>query len=239
MNYRVTATKGLNIRSGPGIEYETVGTLTAGEVVIAPDTVGWLPIVLEDNSIGWVAFDYVEMVPEEIEAGGDARPTDYDFSTREGTIEAIRAECRKQGLGLLAQVAYVLATVEWETGRTFKPVREAYWKDEEWRRRNLSRYYPYYGRGFVQLTWEANYQKYAGILGIDLVGDPDRALEPEIACFILVHGFRTGAFTGKKLADFVNDGGVDFIQARRCINALDRAQEIAALAEKHLEEMEA
>jgi hypothetical protein len=49
-------------------------------------------------------------------------------------------------------MAYVLATTQWETAQTFKPVREAFWKDEEWRRVNLARYYPYYGRGFVQLT---------------------------------------------------------------------------------------
>ncbi len=46
----------------------------------------------------------------------------YDFSTKEGTIAAIRTECIEQGLGLDAQVAYVLATVEHETAGTFKPV---------------------------------------------------------------------------------------------------------------------
>jgi hypothetical protein len=52
-------------------------------------------------------------------------------------------------------MAYVLATTEWETDHTFKPVREAFWKDEAWRQVNL-RYYPYYGRGYMQLTWEDN-----------------------------------------------------------------------------------
>jgi len=54
---------------------------------------------------------------------------------------------------------------------------------------------------------------------------------PEYALFILVDGFRTGAFTGKKLTDYVNEAKTDFINARRCVNALDRAEEIAALAE--------
>jgi len=118
-------------------------------------------------------------------------------------------------------------------------VREACWKDEEWRRRNLSRYYPYYGRGFIQLTWLDNYRKYSKITGVDLVSDPDRALEPKIALFILWHGFKHGTFTGKKLADYINDQETDFVHARRCINGLDRAEEIAQLAENYLEEARA
>lgn len=82
----------------------------------------------------------------------------HDFSTKEGTIEAIKWECVAQGIGLKSQIAYVLATVEWETAKTFKPVREAFWLSEAWRKKNL-RYYPFYGRGYVQLTWEKNYKK--------------------------------------------------------------------------------
>lgn len=44
----------------------------------------------------------------------------------------------------------------------------------------------YAGRGIFQLTGRANYKKYGEILGIDLVGDPDKAADPEtslrIAC---------------------------------------------------------
>lgn len=127
--------------------------------------------------------------------------------------------------------------MEWETGKTFKPVREAFWKDEAWRRANLSRYYPYYGRGYVQLTWKANYEKYAELTGLDLVNSPDLAMDPQIALFILVHGFRTGAFTGKKITDYITAEEYDFVNARRCINGVDKAEEIAALAEKYLTDM--
>lgn len=133
------------------------------------------------------------------------------------------------------QIAYVLATTDWETGHTFKPVREAFWKDEEWRRNNLYRYYPYYGRGFVQLTWEDNYRKYSEILGVDLVNNPDLAMEPLNAAFILVHGFKTGGFTGKKITDYINGDGIDFVNARRCINGVDKAQDIAAIAQGFME----
>lgn len=226
-NYQVTASK-LNIRSGPGVDYEDIGDVRAGQKVIPVDTTGWLP-VRHGSRIGWLAKGYLEEVTE------SPPVATADFSTKEGTIAAIRAECQRQGLTLPEQIAYVLATVNWETALTFKPVREAFWKDEDWRQRNLSRYYPYYGRGFVQLTWKANYQKYGDLLGIDLVNNPDLALEPQTAAFILVHGFRIGAFTGKKIADYINDHEVDFYNARRCINGTDKAREIAALAEQFLE----
>jgi len=164
------------------------------------------------------------------------RKTGHDFTTIEGTIEAIKAGCIAQDIGLNTQIAYVLATTKWETAQTFKPVREAFWLSEQWRKDNLH-YYPYYGRGFVQLTWRTNYEKYSIILSVDLVNNPDLAMENEIALFILVHGFKTGTFTGRKITDYINDSETDFINARRCINGTDRAHEIAALANDFLEEL--
>lgn len=71
-----------------------------------------------------------------------------DFTTRQGTINAIIDECKKQGIGLNTQIAYVLATVEHETGGTFKPVYESYYlgasKADAYLRKK--KYYPYYGR---------------------------------------------------------------------------------------------
>jgi len=234
--YRVTASA-LNVRRGPGTNYRRIGRLRRGQVVEPVDAPGWLPVMLRDGRVGWVAAKYLEALPETPEP-----EPEYDFSTKEGTVEAIKAECRRQGLGLPSQIAYVLATVEWETARKFKPVREAFWLSESWRRRHL-RYYPYYGRGYVQLTWRENYEKYTAKLrerfperaeGIDLVADPDQAMVSEYALFILVDGFKMGAFTGKKLTDYVNAERTDFFNARRCINALDRAEEIAALAAEWL-----
>src|SRR5512143_2758540 len=105
---------------------------------------------------------------------------------KDETIEAIRYECMHQYLYMPEQIAYVLATVEWESAGTFQPVREGFWHEnaEEWRRTHLTRYYPYYRRGYVQITWEDNYRHYGEKLGIDLVGNPDLALDPEVALFI-------------------------------------------------------
>ncbi len=163
------------------------------------------------------------------------------LSDKAQAIAAIRAECTAQGIGLPAQVAYVLATVEHETFKTFLPVREGFFvhkefeKAEAWRKAKLS-YYPWYGRGYVQLTHEANYARYGTLLGIDLVGDLDLALDPHVSLFVLVHGFETGAFTGARLDTYVSKDKTDFVNARRCINLLDKAEEIAALAEAWLKQ---
>jgi hypothetical protein len=43
-------------------------------------------------------------------------------------------------------------------------------------------------------------------------------------------GMRLGSFTGKKLADYIHGGKADYVNARRIINGLDRAQTIAQYA---------
>jgi len=139
----------------------------------------------------------------------------------------------------MEQTAYVLATVELETATTFEPVREAFWKSEEWRKQHLARYYPYYGRGYVQITWRANYKKFSDLLGLDLVNEPDLALDPAVAIQVLIIGFRDGLFTTKKIGDYINEHRTDFRNARRCINGLDRADHIAALAERWLKKLSA
>jgi len=158
---------------------------------------------------------------------------DYDLTTKQGTIDAIKLECRAQGIGLNTQIAYVLATVDWETNQTFKPVKEAYWLSEEWRRTHL-RYYPYYGRGYVQLTWDYNYRTYSELLNVDMVSNPDLALQGEIALFVLVHGFKVGTFTGRKITDYINDNKTDFESARHCINGTDHHHDIALRAQRYL-----
>ena len=142
----------------------------------------------------------------------------------------IKKECVIQGIVDTEQIDYVIATAMWETSHTCRPVIEAYWLSEAWRRRHL-KYYPYYGRGFVQITWKENYEKFGKLLGIDLVEDPDLALRPRYAAFILVYGMKHGTFTGLKLDDFINAKKIDYIHARKIINGLDKAHTIASMAQ--------
>lgn len=162
-----------------------------------------------------------------------ARVRKYDFSTRDSTIESICKECDVQGLTLISQKAYVLATVDHETNHTFEPVFEAYFLKNPIRYLKKLRYAPYWGRGFVQLTWLSNYRYYSKLLGVDLVKNPELASDPAIACYILVHGFRNGIFTGKRLTDYIRAGVTDFIGARRCINGKDKAAKIAQQAKEY------
>ena len=147
-----------------------------------------------------------------------------------GDTQLILAECKRNRLSK-PQTAYVLATAWWETAHTMKPVEEAFWiaNADVWRRKNL-RYYPWHGRGYVQLTWKANYVKAGNKLDRDLITDPNVVMEPVIASEILVVGSLEGWFTGKKLGDYINKTKTDYAGARRVINGTDKAYDIASIA---------
>jgi hypothetical protein len=121
------------------------------------------------------------------------------------------------------QLAYMLATVKWETAHTMQPIKEygsqAYLKSKP--------YFPYYGRGLVQLTWKANYERYK------IANTPEKALEWPTSLFVMFDGMTKGIFTGKKLSDYIADGRRDYVNARRIINGTDRAKEIAAIADDY------
>jgi hypothetical protein len=65
-----------------------------------------------------------------------------------------------------------------------------------------------------------------------LLKDPDQALDPQIAYKIMSVGMRKGCFTGKKLSDYINQNGSDYVNARRIINGTDQADKIAGYAAK-------
>jgi hypothetical protein len=141
-------------------------------------------------------------------------------------IRLIVEECVKQGLSKF-QAAYVLATVQHETNNSFEPVEEGYYLNNPAKFQKTLRYYPYYGRGYVQLTWKDNYEKYNEILGVEGTGDdlvkyPNVVMREPVARFILVHGMRTGAFTGLKLGNFISNTKQDYKGARKIINGTDK-----------------
>ncbi|QIG70419.1 glycoside hydrolase family 19 chitinase protein [Rhizobium phage RHph_N28_2] len=88
----------------------------------------------------------------------------------------------------------------------------------------------YRGRGYCQITGLDNYAKFGRLLGADLVANPDLALQNDIAGKIIVVGMRDGLFTGKALRDYFTSGFSDWVNARRIINGLDRAGDIARYA---------
>lgn len=145
-------------------------------------------------------------------------------------------------------LAYMLATAYHETEATMQPVREtlaasdaaaAARLESAWARGRLgSVRTPYWrpdaegrywlGRGLVQLTHKVNYERMSRETGIDLVAEPARAMEMEVAVAILFAGMEKGLFTGRKLGDYLTAGRADWTNARRIINGLDRAADVAA-----------
>jgi peptidoglycan hydrolase-like protein with peptidoglycan-binding domain len=154
----------------------------------------------------------------------------------EQNLPLILAQCLQDGVTDRRQIAYVFATAEHEShfGRFMIELASG---DAYEDRSELGNTQPgdgrrFKGRGFVQITGRINYNKWSTRLGIDLIGKPELASQPDIAAQILVQGMRDGSFTGLKLADFV---GNDFVSARKIINGLDRAQQIAAIATAYAE----
>lgn len=144
--------------------------------------------------------------------------------------------------------AYALATAFHETNHTLQPVRELGGV------RYLAKYDTgqlairlgntpqadgdgqlYCGRGYVQITGRANYQRAQNETGVLLVRHPDLALEPGYAAAIMRRGMEEGWFTGKKLETYLPSENIpatreQFAAARRIINGVDRANLIATYA---------
>lgn len=140
----------------------------------------------------------------------------------------------------VSHAAYALATSFHETAQRMQPVREGLNASDNWRKRNL-RYYPWYGRGDVQLTWKDNYIKADKKLGLNgqLISNPDLALDPVISSKIMAKGMAEGWFSADRqgnrhtLARHLPDAigtRASFKQARRIINLMDKADLIAGYA---------
>lgn len=138
--------------------------------------------------------------------------------------------------------AYMLATAFHETSHTMQPITE-YGGRRYFEKYDTGRLaarlgntpeadgdgYIYRGRGYVQLTGHANYERAGRKLGLDLVSNPGQALQPDVASRIMVGGMTEGWFTGRRLADYLPGNYVD---ARRIINGIDCASKIASYAEE-------
>lgn len=134
----------------------------------------------------------------------------------EGFAHIINKYDEMNGLSL-DHLAYILATTYHETAHTMRPVTE-YGSQSYLRSKS---YWPYIGRGYVQLTWRENYAKYG------IADTPEKALDPDFSAYVLIDGMTRGVFTGRKLSDYFNETKNDPVQARRIVNGMDRADLIA------------
>jgi putative chitinase len=133
-------------------------------------------------------------------------------------ISAVLDEWERRTLIDLRWLAYILASVFHETGQKMQPIAEgggdAYLRSKS--------YYPWYGRGLIQITWAANYKKFG-------ISNADDALSWPVALRVLFDGMIEGLFTdGKhKLADHFSGSKSDPLGARRIVNGTDKAAPIA------------
>lgn len=228
---------------------------TADEVKAIDTLLDQLGIEKDDATVTPTTPDPVSAAPETENPPGLENPDGFFNSIRDSGLfgkalkpdqtnglESVLAAAKAAGWPL-AFTAYALATACHETAYTMQPVREAYWLSESWRSKNL-RYFPYYGRGYVQLTWKNNYDRADRELGLNgrLSQNLDLAMDAGIAAQIMVKGMEEGWFCADKsgqrhtLARHVPAKGPanadQFTSARRIINGTDKAAKIAGEAVK-------
>lgn len=148
---------------------------------------------------------------------------------------------RDPAFNSVRQLAYVFATVQRETNvsgvvngvrvaLTFNPVIErgprSFFQRYEGRS-DLGNNRPgdgfrFRGRGYVQITGRRNYTVFSDLLDMDLVSNPDIALEHDIAWSILSTGMHEGIFVpGQTLDRYIPEDDrsqADYFNARRIIN---------------------
>jgi predicted chitinase len=123
-----------------------------------------------------------------------------------GPLENVRANwpliesaLETHGINSLGTRIAAIATVAVETGR-FSPVRErggpAYFTKHYEGRADLGNNQPgdgakFFGRGYIQITGRGNYSEYGREIGVDLIANPDLALDPAIGAEVLALFFRT------------------------------------------------
>lgn len=212
--------------------------------VADPETVADPGIVAAPGSVG---LDNEQAFFDNLRASGI-----FGKGLNPDQVKGLQTVCSaaKAAAWPLAFTAYALATACHETAYTMQPVREGLRASDAWRRKNL-RYYPYYGRGYVQLTWEDNYKKADRELNLNgqLTSNLDLALDPDVAANIMVRGMQEGWFAGDRngkrhtLARHLPENGAASVaqmtSARRIINGTDKNDKIAAEAIKFQKALQA
>lgn len=163
---------------------------------------------------------------------------------------------KNYGNGNIAQLAYVFATVFWETGQKMQPVEENLKYTSA---RRLLEVFPRYFTSEEQAEqFLNNPQKlanyvYGNRLGNSSANDgylfrgrglpqitgranyrkfgieetPEYALDLNYSAYLTVAGMLNGIYTGKKLDDYFNSESLDAVGARAIINGTNKASLIA------------
>ena len=105
-------------------------------------------------------------------------PNNLPYDQAEYFLPYLTAALEEFEINTAGRIAMFIANVAVETG-------ELQWFQEldDWDGSYLANqpYYPYYGRGVIHLTWQENYAAAGDYLGEDLVGNPERATDVDVA----------------------------------------------------------
>lgn len=204
-SYRVIE-EGVRLRAQPStsaaILVDNLGcgtTVTAlnGQVVEA-DGHQWRNVSAPGGQIGWVARQFLGPVSQ---GGQGSSFTAQQIASVLGAPATnvatnwplLEAALIARGIGDRLVLIAALATVGVETG-SFAPIPEiasgeAYEGRDDLGNTQSGDGRRYKGRGLIQITGRANYRTYGNHLGVDLEGNPDLALDANIACRIFAAYF--------------------------------------------------
>ena len=217
--------------------------------IVTADGRDWRNVQTSAGQAGWVASEFLGEVGQAgtFTAPGIARVLGAPLSNVAANWPLLDAALTARGIGDRPVQIAALATIGVETGR-FAPIPEFASGDEYEGRADLGNTQPgdgrrFKGRGFIQITGRSNYTTYGNLLGVDLVGNPDLALAPNIAGQIFAVYFtdhrirwlaapaplmncadlaRAGEWRGVRIAVNGGTNGLDrFIQMVNGLSALD------------------
>lgn len=208
----------------------------------------WRNVSTSSGQSGWVASEFVGPVGQGgFTPAGIAAALGSPLANVATNWPLLNAALNARGIGDRPVLIAALATVGVETG-SFAPIPEYASGAAYEGRADLGNTQPgdgrrYKGRGLIQITGRANYRTYGNVLGVDLVGNPDLALDPTIASQIFAIYFtdhrirwlpapaalmncadlaRAGEWRGVRVAVNGGENGLSrFIQMVNVLSALD------------------
>jgi predicted chitinase len=186
---------GVRLRTNPGtsqpILIEDLGFGRKLQVLGGPsdaDGYSWLWVETADDQVrGWVATAY--LLDHEPVISDDpwefwgaeqiAQCSECPLARVQEHWPHLAAAMQQYGVWSQRSAAAMIATVTVESG--MRPIHE-YGTPADWA--NYDGGSAYAGRGYIQLTHRYNYQSYGDLIGVDLVNNPDLALDPRTAASV-------------------------------------------------------
>jgi predicted chitinase len=153
----------------------------------------------------------VDEIKEQLKKKQNKRYERANVSKLNGVAQKVVNECNAQNYKDNAQLAYILATAEHETGNWI--FYEEINGRQQARRLNYSGGENYYGRGLIHITHDYNYKKYGDIFNIDLLNNPDLAKDEAIASKIICRWF-----IEKKIDHYINEKHILYEASRALVN---------------------